>query len=91
MDLVASNHSESITVVGVSRLHVLRTANIRLLYRAPFSFLPEWKESLGSLQMMWQCEMRKCTVNLAKEIVSSVLGWDLKDPSISWQETLKDK
>lgn len=40
--------------------------------------------------MTWQSEMRKCTVNLSKVGFLPLHGWDVKDPSTRWPETLND-
>lgn len=71
---------------------VLCMVNIRPPFRGVFYFSPtEWKKPSGGHQMAWQRRMRKWTANFVKVGPSRFSVWDLKDPTPTWLEILKNK
>ena len=71
--------------------HVLRMEPHRLPHQALFS-MPQtgWKRRPGGQQMTWQREMKNATVSLSRVGSSRLPGWDPKDNSTRWLDTLKD-
>ena len=69
---------------------MLRIETVRPLHRAMFTIPPiEWKKRPGGQQMTWQREMKNATVGLRRVGSSRLPGWDPKDNSTRWLDTLK--
>ena len=71
--------------------HMLRMEPHRLPHRALFS-IPQtgWKRRPGGQQMKWQREEKTATVSLSRVGSSRLPGWDSKDNSTRWLDTLKN-